>query len=149
MMSYENQNSNDNVSSQNSSKPISQVADTALFYQVFELNSSNHVQFSAEVDVLYAKVSDTDSGLLQTLCDQLVDKFVSAGIMTRQHDRVKMHVTLINTLFRRDDAGIGDNESGKGNTSSSALDKDSKVVGVASRRFNQPKYLERSKCMKN
>ncbi len=51
------------------------------------------------MDVLYAKVTSAD-GVLQTLCDRLVDRFVSAGIMTRQYDRVKLHVTLMNTLFR-------------------------------------------------
>ena len=65
----------------------------------------------SEVDVVYAKVAVNDgSDKLQTLADQLVDKFVSEGLMVKQYDRVKLHLTLMNTLFRKDDAGICDNE---------------------------------------
>ena len=40
-----------------------------------------------------------------------MDRFVEAGLMQRQYDRVKLHLTVINTLFRKDDAGICDNEN--------------------------------------
>lgn len=39
---------------------------------------------------------------LQALADALVDRFVSAGLMERQYDRVKLHITVMNTLFRKD-----------------------------------------------
>jgi len=53
------------------------------------------------VDVLYAKV---DQGLdrLQALADKLVEEFVSARIMKQQYERVKLHVTVINSLKRRE-----------------------------------------------
>ncbi|XP_026206709.1 activating signal cointegrator 1 complex subunit 1 [Anabas testudineus] len=57
----------------------------------------------AMVDVLYAKVSVKDgSDKLQVIADRLVEHFVSAGLMVRQWDRVKLHGTVMNTLFRKD-----------------------------------------------
>ncbi|XP_071160134.1 activating signal cointegrator 1 complex subunit 1-like [Mytilus edulis] len=58
------------------------------------------------VDVMYAKI-DTGENLdkLQMIVDRIVDKFTSAGIMTQEYDRVKLHVTIMNTLFRRDPTG--------------------------------------------
>ncbi|XP_067143269.1 activating signal cointegrator 1 complex subunit 1-like [Centruroides vittatus] len=53
------------------------------------------------VDVLYAKVSCTDgSNRLQILAQKLMEKFVASGFMPKQYDKVKLHITLINTLFR-------------------------------------------------
>ena len=43
---------------------------------------------------------------LQTLSDLLVEKFTSKGLMQRQYDRVKLHATIMNTLFRRDPTGL-------------------------------------------
>ena len=37
--------------------------------------------------------------------DRIVDKFTSAGIMTQELDHVKLHVTVMNTLFRKDPTG--------------------------------------------
>ena len=39
---------------------------------------------------------------LQGLADQLVERFTSSGLMQRDYDRVKLHVTVMNTLFRKD-----------------------------------------------
>ncbi|KAL0964748.1 hypothetical protein UPYG_G00328360 [Umbra pygmaea] len=57
----------------------------------------------ATVDVLYAKVQ-VKNGLdtLQVIADRLLDHFVSAGLMVREWDRVKLHGTVMNTLFRKD-----------------------------------------------
>ena len=63
----------------------------------------------AEVDVLYGKVRD-DSGILQSIVDGIVTKFVQSGLMRREYDRVKLHVTLLNTLFRRDQGDLGDRD---------------------------------------
>jgi activating signal cointegrator complex subunit 1 len=53
------------------------------------------------VDVLYAKVSATDgTSRLQTFVDGIVERFTSAGLMSRQYDRVKLHITVINSLMR-------------------------------------------------
>ncbi len=57
-----------------------------------------------EVDVLYMKVNDRE-GRLQELADTLVQLFVTSNLMRRQYDAVKLHVTLMNTLFRRDATG--------------------------------------------
>lgn len=55
------------------------------------------------VDVLYAKVNVKDgSDTLQVIADRLVEHFVSAGLMVREWDRVKLHGTVMNTLFRKD-----------------------------------------------
>nr|XP_020505650.1 activating signal cointegrator 1 complex subunit 1 [Labrus bergylta] len=57
----------------------------------------------AMVDVLYAKVNVKDgSDRLQVIADRLVEHFVSAGLMVREWDRVKLHGTVMNTLFRKD-----------------------------------------------
>ncbi|XP_072229374.1 activating signal cointegrator 1 complex subunit 1 [Leuresthes tenuis] len=57
----------------------------------------------AMVDVLYAKVKVKDrSDKLQMIADRLVEHFVSAGLMAREWDRVKLHGTVMNTLFRKD-----------------------------------------------
>ncbi|CAB1343963.1 unnamed protein product [Coregonus sp. 'balchen'] len=47
----------------------------------------------AMVDVLYAKV--------HAIVERLVDHFVSSGLMVREWDRVKLHGTVMNTLFRK------------------------------------------------
>ncbi|XP_068217797.1 activating signal cointegrator 1 complex subunit 1-like isoform X1 [Palaemon carinicauda] len=63
-----------------------------------------------EVDVLYGQVHALSWGLsLQTIVDSLVDQFVNAGVVIRQHERVKLHVTLMNTLFRQEKEGITEN----------------------------------------
>ncbi|XP_030630395.1 activating signal cointegrator 1 complex subunit 1 [Chanos chanos] len=55
------------------------------------------------VDVLYAKVHVQDgSDKLQAIADRLVETFVSSGLMVREWDRVKLHGTVMNTLFRKD-----------------------------------------------
>ena len=52
----------------------------------------------AEVDVIYAKVHNE---ALQKIADQIVDRFSEAGLMKKQYERVKLHMTLINTTFRK------------------------------------------------
>ncbi|XP_071605060.1 activating signal cointegrator 1 complex subunit 1 isoform X1 [Heliangelus exortis] len=57
----------------------------------------------AMTDVLYAKVHMKDgSDRLQVIADQLVERFVASGLMLKEWDRVKLHATVMNTLFRKD-----------------------------------------------
>ena len=42
---------------------------------------------------------------LQQIVDLLVDKFCAARLMQREFERVKLHVTVMNTLFRQDPSG--------------------------------------------
>lgn len=42
---------------------------------------------------------------LQLIADRLVEHFVSAGLMVREWDQVKLHGTVINTRFRKDHTG--------------------------------------------
>jgi activating signal cointegrator complex subunit 1 len=49
------------------------------------------------VDVIYGKI---ESEALQLLADDIVNYFVEKGLAQKQYDRVKMHVTLLNSLFR-------------------------------------------------
>ncbi|CAL1545826.1 unnamed protein product [Lymnaea stagnalis] len=68
----------------------------------------------AEVDVLYAKVQPGKSSQrLQELVDIIVNKFTSEGVVKREHDHVKMHVTVMNTLMRKDPSAISENQSAK------------------------------------
>lgn len=56
----------------------------------------------AEVHILYAKVQD-ESGLVQKLCDDVVDYFIRRHLMSKayqKYDTVKLHVTLMNTKYR-------------------------------------------------
>ena len=39
------------------------------------------------------------------IADRIVDHFCSKNLMTQQYDRVKIHATVMNTLFRRDNCG--------------------------------------------
>ena len=56
---------------------------------------------------MYAKIkpatssSDGDDNVLQKVADKIVEKFVATGLMRRQYDRVKLHVTVMNTKFKR------------------------------------------------
>ena len=46
-----------------------------------------------------------DSDRLQVLADRLSESFIEEGLSEKQYDRVKLHCTLMNTLFRRSDDG--------------------------------------------
>lgn len=60
----------------------------------------------SNVDVLYAKIEPGESlDKLQMIVDRMVDKFTSAGVMSQEYDRVKLHATVMNTLYRRDPSG--------------------------------------------
>lgn len=62
----------------------------------------------AMVDVLYAKVRVKDgSDKLQLVSDQLLERFLSSGLMMKDWDRVKLHATIMNTLFRKDPSAEG------------------------------------------
>ena len=39
---------------------------------------------------------------LQILADRLVDRFTSLGLMQHQYDHVKLHITVMNSLMRKD-----------------------------------------------
>ncbi|XP_015263170.1 PREDICTED: activating signal cointegrator 1 complex subunit 1 isoform X2 [Gekko japonicus] len=39
---------------------------------------------------------------LQLIADRLMDRFVTSGLMLKEWDRVKLHATVMNTLFRKD-----------------------------------------------
>ncbi|XP_067224976.1 activating signal cointegrator 1 complex subunit 1 isoform X2 [Chanodichthys erythropterus] len=68
------------------------------------------------VDVLYAKVAVQDgSDKLQQIADRLVECFASVGLMERERDRVKIHGTIMNTLFRKDPSAEDKGASGRPN----------------------------------
>ncbi|NXL86303.1 ASCC1 protein, partial [Alectura lathami] len=74
----------------------------------------------AVMDVLYAKVRTKDgSDRLQAIADQLVERFVASGLMLREWDRVKLHATVMNTLFRKDPGGAEERSSAVTGKSSS------------------------------
>lgn len=51
----------------------------------------------SSVDVLYGKII---SEPLQLIADKMMDYFVGRGLMQPRNDHVKLHVTLINSLFK-------------------------------------------------
>ena len=40
------------------------------------------------------------------MADRLVDRFSTTGLMQQEYSRVKLHVTVMNTLMRRDPTSI-------------------------------------------
>ena len=61
------------------------------------------------VDVLYAKVQlidQTNVNRLQSFLDRLNDELLNTGLMKQKFERIKLHVTLMNSLLRKDDTGI-------------------------------------------
>ncbi|KOC69171.1 Activating signal cointegrator 1 complex subunit 1 [Habropoda laboriosa] len=55
-----------------------------------------------EVRVLYAKIIDK-SEVLQKLSDEIVNYYASIGLLYKMNDRVKLHVTFMNTRFNLDE----------------------------------------------
>lgn len=63
----------------------------------------------AFVDVLYAKVQLVDKispNRLQNFLDRLNQELTKTGLTKQKFERLKLHVTLMNSLLRRDDTGI-------------------------------------------
>lgn len=61
-----------------------------------------------EVDVLYAKVHPVDeTNDVQSLVNELVEILISEGYLRKQYDHVKLHATVMNTLFRDSDRETG------------------------------------------
>ncbi|KAK3094700.1 hypothetical protein FSP39_005155 [Pinctada imbricata] len=59
------------------------------------------------VDVLYAKIQDGDvAERLQILADRLVDRFSSTGLMMQEFSHVKLHITVMNSLMRKDPTAL-------------------------------------------
>ena len=57
-----------------------------------------------KVDVLYGKCIE-NSGRLQKLTDAVVDSLEDEGLLDRQYDHVKLHATLMNSIFKvKDDS---------------------------------------------
>lgn len=84
-------------------KPILQGSSVFVDIQGLEYMNDD----PGAVDVLYAKIQPgPEADKLQILVDRLVDKFVTANLMQRQYERVKLHITVMNTLFRKDSGGI-------------------------------------------
>ena len=42
-----------------------------------------------------------------------VDKFVASGLMRREYDGIKLHLTLINTLIRKEQGDLGNKDLGQ------------------------------------
>lgn len=61
----------------------------------------------SEVHVLYGRVVCEP---LQLIAEQIVDVFVKHGLMRRQHEQVKLHVTLINSRFRNNSGDLYDED---------------------------------------
>jgi len=87
------------------------VGENGLEFEVSGLEYMN--DDPGEVDVLYAGVKDR-SGNLQRVVEGIVDKFVESGLMRREYDRVKLHLTLMNTLFRKEQEDLGNTVNDKG-----------------------------------
>lgn len=57
-----------------------------------------------KVDILYGKCID-NSGRLQQMANAIVDSLEADGLLDRQYDYVKLHATIMNSLFKvKDDS---------------------------------------------
>ncbi|XP_032453042.1 activating signal cointegrator 1 complex subunit 1-like [Nasonia vitripennis] len=52
----------------------------------------------SEVEVLYIQAHDT-TGCLQKISDDIADYFIDRGLTRRQYDKVKLHMTAMNSQF--------------------------------------------------
>ncbi|XP_060522288.1 activating signal cointegrator 1 complex subunit 1-like [Cylas formicarius] len=60
------------------------------------------------VNVLYANIEMESLELrntLQAMCDKMLNDFHRAGLAKKQYDRVKLHLTLMNTSFKQPEEG--------------------------------------------
>nr|XP_016847684.1 PREDICTED: activating signal cointegrator 1 complex subunit 1 isoform X1 [Anolis carolinensis]XP_016847685.1 PREDICTED: activating signal cointegrator 1 complex subunit 1 isoform X1 [Anolis carolinensis] len=71
----------------------------------------------AMIDVLYAKVHTKDGSKLQLIADRMMERFVTSGLMMKEWDRVKLHATVMNTLFRKDPSAEEQNNRTAGKAS--------------------------------
>ena len=87
----------------------------------------------AEVDVIYAKVqpasfsNDGERNLLQKIADMIVDKFVASGLMKRQFDRVKLHLTVMNTKFQASNREYIETSESNSAYDNNTLEKETRV----------------------
>jgi len=57
--------------------------------------------------------------------DRLVDRFVASGIMVREYDHVKLHITVMNSRMRKDPSHANASESDRASTRSGMKDRES------------------------
>jgi len=62
---------------------------------------------------------------LQIFADRLVDRFVASGIMLREYDRVKLHITVMNSKWRKNPSHTVVSESDRAPTRSGTKDRES------------------------
>lgn len=53
-----------------------------------------------KVNILYARIVD-EQGLLQELSDNIVEYFADKGLIKKKAEKVKLHMTVMNTLFAK------------------------------------------------
>lgn len=88
------------------------------------------------VDVLYGQIID-GSGRLQRLSDALVSSLEAEGLLDRQYDHVKLHATLMNSLFASKD----DDQLQKGNRQTFRAKTILEVYSLKSKMLLNKKYL--------
>lgn len=71
------------------------------------------------VDVLYGKVNCEP---LQKIADYIVDYFAKKGLSKKKYDSVKLHVTLLNSLFRNENQNDGTQTSNSFNQNRKSFD---------------------------
>jgi len=57
--------------------------------------------------------------------DQLVERFVASGIMQHEYDHVKLHITVMNSLMRKDLSHAVSSQGGQTSTRSGTRDRES------------------------
>ena len=57
--------------------------------------------------------------------DRLVDRFIASGIMLREYDHVKLHITVMNSLMRKDPSHAIASQSDRTSMRSGTKDRES------------------------
>ena len=74
----------------------------------------------SQVNVLYGQCVDS-SGRLQRLADSVVDRFEAEGLLDREYDHVKLHVTLMNIKFASTYSDNGANRAHRRNFNAKSI----------------------------
>lgn len=99
-----------NQSERNKAKDILQECQTSVIEPLLHQNSFQvtveGIEYMnddpSEVNVLYAKVKSLNgTDWLQELADNIVQKFLASGLMLKQYERIKLHLTIMNSSFQK------------------------------------------------
>ncbi|XP_056643299.1 activating signal cointegrator 1 complex subunit 1-like [Diorhabda sublineata] len=94
----------------NTAKTVLNTCYEEIISKIFDKNKKSRIRLNGleimnddpyDVNVLYGNVEMDDIEKLRRVADTVVGYFRKSGLTKKQYDKVKLHVTLMNTNFRR------------------------------------------------